>query len=56
MTHDVSASYAAGLATRPIGDTSRDTLAWLRPNPDAEVTGLDRKAEAEVLAAWYARS
>ena len=44
-----SASYDAGLATRPIGDTARDTLAWLRDHPDAAVTGLSRDDEAEVL-------
>ena len=36
MAHDVRASYDAGLATRPIGDTARDTLAWLRDHPDAD--------------------
>ena len=48
MAHDVRASYAAGLATRPIGETTRDTLAWLRDHPDAAVTGLTRDEEAEV--------
>ena len=28
--HDVSAAFAAGLTTRPIGETGRDTLGWLR--------------------------
>ena len=28
--HDVSAAFAAGLTTRPIGDTATDTLDWLR--------------------------
>ena len=54
MTHDVTASYAAGLSTRPIGDTARDTLAWLRATPDAKVSGIGRDDEAEVLAAWHA--
>lgn len=52
MTHDVSAAFAAGLRTRPLADTARDTLAWLRTHPDAAVTGLTRAEEAEVLAAW----
>ena len=56
MAHDVRASYAAGLATRPIGDTARDTLAWLRDHPDAAVTGISRDDEAEVLRAWHARA
>ncbi len=54
MTHDVAASYAAGLSTRPIGDTARDTLAWLQAHPDATVSGIGRDDEAEVLAAWHA--
>jgi 2'-hydroxyisoflavone reductase len=55
MSVDVEASYAAGLRTRPLTDTARDTLAWLRGEPDAPVAGLDRTAEAEVLAAWRTR-
>jgi nucleoside-diphosphate-sugar epimerase len=56
MAHDVRASYDAGLATRPIGDTARDTLAWLRDHPDAASTGIGREDEAEVLRAWHART
>ena len=55
MSHDVSASYAAGLRTRPVGETARDTLQWLRSEPDAPVTGLDRAGEAAVLEAWHRR-
>ena len=40
---------------RPVADTARDTLAWLRETPDATRTGLSREREAEVLAAWHAR-
>ncbi len=54
MAHDVTASYDAGLRTRPVGETARDTLAWLRAHPDATVTGIGRDDEAEVLAAWHA--
>ena len=54
LAHDVSASYAAGLATRPLAETARDTLAWLRANPDGAVSGISRDDEAEVLAAWHA--
>lgn len=54
MAHDVTASHAAGLRTRPVADTARDTLAWLRAHPDATVTGISREDEAEVLAAWHA--
>jgi 2'-hydroxyisoflavone reductase len=55
MSVDVEASYDAGLSTRPLAETARDTLAWLRGAPDAPVSGLDRAAEAEVLAAWRSR-
>ncbi len=54
MDHDVTPSLEAGLRIRPLAETARDTLAWLRATPDAEVTGLTRSEEAEVLAAWRA--
>ena len=50
MTHDWTPSRDAGLTVRPIADTARDTLAWLRATPDAPVTGLTREEEREVLA------
>jgi 2'-hydroxyisoflavone reductase len=52
LAHDATPSYDAGLVTRPLADTARDTLAWLRATPDATLTGLGREEEAEVLAAW----
>jgi nucleoside-diphosphate-sugar epimerase len=55
LAHDVTASYDAGLRTRPVADTARDTLAWLREHPDATVTGISREDEAAALAAWHAR-
>jgi nucleoside-diphosphate-sugar epimerase len=51
--HDAAPSYAAGLVTRPVADTARDTLAWLRATPGAAVTGIGRDREAELLAAWH---
>ncbi|WP_148616263.1 NAD-dependent epimerase/dehydratase family protein [Nocardioides rubriscoriae] len=56
MRRDVSASFAAGLSTRPTAETARDTLAWLREHPDAERTGLSREHERAVLDAWRSRS
>ena len=50
MAHDVTSSLDAGLTIRPIAETARDTLAWLRATPDAAVTGLTRDEEQEVLA------
>src|SRR5205085_1833679 len=52
-THDPAPSYAAGLALRPIADTARDTLAWVRSTPEAVVSGMSREKEAAVLAAWH---
>ena len=54
-SHDPTPSYAAGLVSRPVAETARDTLAWLRATPDAVVTGMSRDREAAVLAAWHAR-
>lgn len=50
MTHDPTPSSDAGLTVRPVGETARDTLAWLRATPHATLTGLTREEEAEVLA------
>ena len=55
MSVDVEPSYDAGLRTRPLADTARDTLVWLQAEPDAPVAGLDREAEAVVLEAWRTR-
>lgn len=52
--HDVSASLAAGLTVRPLEESARDTLAWLRATPEAAITGLTRDEESEVLEAWAA--
>ena len=52
MARDLTPSYDAGLTTRPVADTSRDTLAWLRAHPDATRTGLTREHERAVLEAW----
>ncbi|GAA1950622.1 SDR family oxidoreductase [Nocardioides panacihumi] len=49
MARDVTGSLAAGLRTRPLLDTVRDTLDWLRAEPEAAVTGLTRAEELAVL-------
>jgi len=56
MAHDVTASFDAGLTTRPLSETARDTLLWLRETPDAPVTGWSREDEEKVLAAWHERA
>lgn len=53
--HDATPSYDAGLVTRPVVDTARDTLSWLRATPDAKISGITLEREAEVLAAWRNR-
>jgi nucleoside-diphosphate-sugar epimerase len=54
MDHDLSPSFAAGLTTRPIADTARDTLAWIRSEPSSARTGLSLEEEAELLKEWDA--
>jgi nucleoside-diphosphate-sugar epimerase len=54
ITHRFDLSANAGLTVRSFADTARDTLAWMRENPDAPRTGMAREREAEVLEAWHA--
>ncbi len=59
-TRQNTRAVRAGLAFRPIGDTARDTLAWLDTLPEderakARSSGIKRDQEAAVLAAWKAR-
>ncbi|WP_187366761.1 NAD-dependent epimerase/dehydratase family protein [Nocardioides dongxiaopingii] len=54
LAHDARPSLDAGLVVRPVAETARDTLAWLRAHPDATRTGLSREHEREVLRAWGA--
>jgi 2'-hydroxyisoflavone reductase len=58
-------AVAAGLVFRPIGDTAKDTLAWLANLPAdmtpeqkkrATSSGISRDKEAKVLAAWHSAS
>lgn len=49
LAHDVTPSLDAGLRIRPLADTARDTLAWLRATPDAPVTGLTAEEETQLL-------
>jgi 2'-hydroxyisoflavone reductase len=57
---DGSAAAAAGLTTRSIGDTAKDTLAWWNALPEERRkeprAGLAAEREVEVLAAWHGRS
>lgn len=52
-SRDVSATLAAGLSVRPLEETVRDTLRWLKAG-GGPVTGLTAAEEAMLLAAWHA--
>lgn len=59
-TLDNRKAVKAGLTFRPIGETARDTLAWLETLPPEERTkartsGIKPDKEAKVLALWKAR-
>lgn len=56
-----ASARAAGLRTRPFGDTVRDTWEWLRAGGTVQATpgtppfGLPSDKEQQVLAAWEGR-
>jgi 2'-hydroxyisoflavone reductase len=56
----IARALSQGLTFRPIGGTARDTLAWFRSlsaERQAQLqAGLSPEREAEVLAAWHART
>jgi 2'-hydroxyisoflavone reductase len=57
LSVDPSPAFAAGLETRPLEETARDTLEWVRsgearPDPPA---GLDRVKEEAVLDEWLSK-
>ncbi|HEY8646677.1 MAG TPA: NAD-dependent epimerase/dehydratase family protein [Gaiellaceae bacterium] len=54
MSVDPSPAFAAGLQTRPLEETARDTLEWVRRGeaPSDPPAGLDRAKEQAVLDAW----
>ena len=52
----VEKALAAGLTSRPIAETIRDTLKWHATRPEAPLrAGITREREAELLAKWHAR-
>jgi 2'-hydroxyisoflavone reductase len=54
---DASESVQAGLHSRPLGQTVRDTLAWFRTLPAERQAklhaGLDAQKEADTLRSWH---
>jgi 2'-hydroxyisoflavone reductase len=57
MSRDGSPSFDAGLVTRPLPETARDTLAWERAVAGRHqlAAGLTAEEEADLLRAWKAR-
>jgi 2'-hydroxyisoflavone reductase len=51
MAHDPGPAAAAGLRTRPLAETARDTLEWVRATEGVARTGLPRDREAALLEA-----
>lgn len=56
----IARALAKGLTFRPLAETVRDTLAWFKTLPaERQATlraGLKPEREAEVLAAWHAKT
>ena len=57
MRAPVTRALQAGLRIRPLEETVRDTLGWVRSGgaPIEPPAGLDREKEQQVLEAWLAR-
>jgi nucleoside-diphosphate-sugar epimerase len=56
MSRDGSPSFAAGLVTRDLSETARDTLAWRRSAADHDLAaGITAEDEADLLGAWRRR-
>jgi nucleoside-diphosphate-sugar epimerase len=55
LAHDADLPRAAGLTTRPVAASARDTAAWVDVTPDAVRTGITREREDAILAAWQLR-
>jgi nucleoside-diphosphate-sugar epimerase len=50
--HDAERPRQAGLVTRPVAESARDTLAWAEATPGAVRTGIGREREQDLLDAW----
>jgi nucleoside-diphosphate-sugar epimerase len=57
LSVDTSPAFAAGLETRPLEETVRDTLAWVESgsSPVETDAGLDREKEQQVLDSWLSK-
>ena len=52
LAHDADRPREAGLVTRPVAETARDTLAWAEATPGAVRTGITGERERDLLDAW----
>jgi len=52
MTADPAAALATGLTIRPLAETVRDTLAWIRTVEQPATSGLSPADEAALLEKW----
>jgi nucleoside-diphosphate-sugar epimerase len=57
LSIDPVAAFTAGLKTRPLEETTRDTLAWIRTGdtPDDPPAGLAREKERLLLDKWLSK-
>jgi 2'-hydroxyisoflavone reductase len=57
LSVEPAAAFAAGLETRPLEETVRDTLAWVQAGdaPADPPAGLAREKEQAVLDAWLSK-
>jgi 2'-hydroxyisoflavone reductase len=57
LSVDPTAAFDAGLRARPLEETSRDTLAWVRTGdtPEDPPAGFDRAKERRVLDNWLSK-
>jgi 2'-hydroxyisoflavone reductase len=57
LSVDPSAAFAAGLETRPLAETVRDTLTWVESGqtPADPPAGLAREKEQAVLDSWLSK-
>lgn len=58
LSVDPTRALAAGLRPRPVAESARDTLAWVRSGeaPIEPPAGLDREKEQAVLDAWLSKT
>lgn len=56
MAANPAKAYGTGLSPRPLQDTARDTLAWIRTVEQPSGIGLDPDREKGLLATWHSRA